>query len=234
MPKFLKDILEWCGHAQTLQSIIGAAKWPAGAAMLTGLTGYLQEMPYMWIIMASALVFMGIAVGITYVDYYKNSKSPRNKIRYIGTMVNYDLIELNRHGNKANKKLAKNNVILTRQIDKVQIGVQLRNDATFPISVILFSAKTEMEKIEPPRSDYPKKPIVLLSGNTLQMMDVPIPMGGIECKKLEGRMELVIKYGLKGKENEVLEFKGRIDAMMLPAGFINGIYTSWDSEQIGT
>lgn len=198
----------------------------------TGL-GVWQEIPYMWVLVGASLVFMGIAVGITYVDYYKNSKSPLNKIRYVGTIVNYDLIELNRHANKAKDKLGKNNIVLTRQINDVQIGVQLRNDATFPISVILFSAKTEMEKLKPRGYDYPKDPVILLPGNTLQTMDIPIAMGGIECKKLEGRMEIIIKYGFKGKENNTLEFKGRIDAMMLPVGFINGIYTSWDSEQIG-
>lgn len=86
-------LLSFVPRGQTVQFLL-AIKWPAGFAMLTTDVGFWQTLPYMWIIMAASLVFMGIAVGICYIDHYKNSKSPLHKIQFTGTVARHELVAL--------------------------------------------------------------------------------------------------------------------------------------------
>lgn len=226
-----RSFLDWIGRWQILQGIF-SAKWATGAAMLTAASGYLGDLPLMWILMASALVFMAISVALVQTDYNREIKTPLNKLRYTNTLVNYELVPLNRRTARAKDKLSEQNKGLLRHIDKVQIGVSLRNIANFPISVILENAETKMEGKEPPREKYPKKPTILLPGNTLWISDAAIPMENIPCEKLEGEMKIKIRYGLQGKENFSLDFNGKVEALMQPVGFVTNIYTTWDSEQV--
>jgi hypothetical protein len=110
--------------------------------------------------------------------------------------------------------------------------VALHNSARFPVSVILVSAETEIEEEKPPRGTFPRTPTIILPGNTVFVMDDPIDMKGHPCEKLEGHMDLHIKYGLPGKEKLELHFAGRVDALMRPEGFLNQVYTHWDSDLV--
>lgn len=226
-------LVDWIGRFQMVQAF-AAAKWPAGLAMLIFGVGVAQGQPYMWILMATSLGFMGIAVGFVYVNAWREKNSPLNKIHYSGTLVNYDLVPPNT-AQALLKKSTKQNIAHTRKLDKTQVGVALQNYAAFPISIILASAETKMEGKKPPRPEtpYPRPPVMLLPGNTVMMMDDPIAMEGLECQKLEGEMKLKIKYGFLGKEIYELNFAGRVEAMMRPEGFITGTYTHWESAQIG-
>jgi hypothetical protein len=78
----------------------------------------------------------------------------------------------------------------------------------------------------------PKQPTVILPGSTVFVTDDAIDMDGHPCEKLEGHMDLTIKYGRPGKEKYTLHFAGRVEAMMAQEGFVNQVYTHWDSELI--
>lgn len=228
----LKQFIDFIGRIQVVQSIIGFIKpfiWPWVYAMLIGAAGYYTHFPLVWVLMATAMAFAGVAVGIVYADAYRDRHSPLNKIRYAGTITNYDLTPLNRKGRQASKAGAPP----IRTLAKTQIGVALFNSAHFPISVILENAKTEMEELEPPRSEYPRPPVLIVPGNSVFVMDDPIDMEGHPCEKLEGRMNLKIRYGLPGKEKYELNFAGRVEALMRPEGFLSGNYTHWDAAQAG-
>lgn len=228
--RWLRSVLDWVGRFQIVQSGLGFIKpfiWPWVLALLTGAAGYGGHQPAMWILMAAALVFMAVAVGIFFADTFRNRKSPMNKLLYAGTQVNYDLKPLARQGRRA----AATGAIQARTLDKTQIGVAMHNSAPFPISVILDHAETDMEGMKPPRSLFPRKPTVVVPGNTVWIMDDPISMDGHLCEKLEGHMDLVLRYGLPGKEKFWLRFRGRVEAMMRPEGFLSGHYTYWDEDQ---
>lgn len=230
MGKWFKNILDWVGRWQVLQQLLALIKpfvWPWIFAVLTAAAGYVGHQPLMWILMASGLAFMGVSVGVFFADTYRQRKTPVNKLLYAGTQVNYDLKDLPRSARRA----AATGAVQARTLDKIQIGVSLHNSGPFPISAILENAETEMEGMKPGRSLFPRQPTIIGPANTYLIMDDPIPMDGHICEKLEGKMDLVVRYGLPGKENNVLRFKGRVEALMRPDGFLNGTYTHWDSDQ---
>jgi hypothetical protein len=229
--RWLKSLIDWLGRWQVVQSVAAFVKpfvWPWLLAMLTGLTGYFGGQPWMWVLMASALAFMGTIVGIFYAGIYRDRNSPVNKVLYMGTQVNYDLTPLPRKSRRAQATGA----APARTIDKIQIGVALHNSARFPIEVTLHTAETEMEGERPPRTMFPKQPSIVLPSNTVFIMDDPIDMDGHPCEKLEGHMALTVKYGIPGKEKHELQFNGRVEALMRPEGFIPQVYTHWDSELV--
>jgi hypothetical protein len=201
--------------------------WPWIAAVLIGAAGYYGHQPIMWVLMAVALGFMGVSVGFFFVDSYRQRKSPLNKFLYAGTVFNYDLKPMARQARRA----AATGVVQARLLDKAQVGVFMHNSAPFPISANVEFADTEIEGIKPPRSLFPRQSVTILPGNTVIMADDPIPMDGHPCEKLEGRMNLTIKYGFAGKQKYELHFRGRVEAMMRPEGFLQGTYTHWDPEQ---
>lgn len=96
---WFKNLLDWIGRWQLLQAGWLFAKpflLPLMLAAAAGGAGWLGHLPVMWIIMAAALTFMGVVVGIFFGGAYRERTSPVNKILYTGTQVNYDLTPLPR------------------------------------------------------------------------------------------------------------------------------------------
>jgi hypothetical protein len=229
MGKAIRSFIDAIGRWQIVQSLVVFIKpfvWPWILALLTAGAGYWGHQPLMWVLMASALAFMGTIVGIFFAGTYRDRITPANKILYLGTQVNYDLVALTRHGRRAQTTGA----IPARTLSKTQIGVVLQNSAGFPIEAHMESAETMMEGLAPPRSMFPKQPVVILPGNSMMFLDDPIDMDGHVCEKLEGHMKISVKYGLPGRRKFELHFNGRVEALMRPEGFIQGTYTHWDSE----
>jgi hypothetical protein len=228
--RWLKDLLDWIGRWQVVQSVIAFIKpfvWPWIFAVLTAGAGYIGDQPAMWIVMASSLAFMGVGVGVFFSSTYRDRNSPLNKLLYAGTAFNYDLKPMERRARRA----AATGAVQARLLEKTQIGVFIHNAAPFPISAMLESAGTEVEGLTPPRSLFPRKPVIITPGNTVIMSDDPISMDGHVCEKLEGKMDIRIRYGFPGNEKYSLQFKGRVEALMVPEGFLQGTYTHWDSDQ---
>jgi hypothetical protein len=48
-------------------------------------------------------------------------------------------------------------------------------------------------------------------------------MKNYPCQRLNGNIDLKIKYGVPGKERYVLEIKGTVDIVMEEHGFVSGI-----------
>ena len=194
-------------------------------AVTAGGAGWIGHMPLMWIIMAAALTFMGTMVGIFFSGTYRDRISPEHKVLYQGTHVGVDLTELPRKARRAQATGA----VPARTIEKIQIGIYLQNAARFPISVLLENAETEVEEETPPRSMFPKRPTIIVPGNTVFVVDDAIPMHGHVCERLEGRMKLKLLYGMPGREKYSLYFAARLDIVMYPNGVMQQVLTNWDS-----
>ena len=118
--------------------------------------------------MAVALTFMAVITGMFFLRYYAAMITPTHKILYAGTVVNFELHPLNRLSRRAS---AATNKPIHRALDKMQVGVALQNSASFPISVLLAEANTEMDGRKPPRSLFPKKPVLVFQGNVVTITD---------------------------------------------------------------
>lgn len=163
---------------------------------------------------------------MVFAQNYAFTITPAHKLRYAGTVINQDLHPLNRQSRRAESSSGK---IVPRTIDKIQIGIQLHNTANFPISLYLESADTEMEGNKPPRGIFPKPPITVFPGNVVMVIDDPIDMKQAKCEKIEGRMLMKVRYGLRGKEVNDLTFDAKIEVLIREDGYIHGNYTHWNA-----
>jgi hypothetical protein len=230
--KPITSALDWIGRYQVVQSLL-AVKWPAGLALLAAMSGYVGHAPLMWIVMATAMTFMAGIVAIFFSNQYSQNRTPAHKLRYNGTLTNCSVMPLNRKSKRAAQSVTGDTQsVVQRHIDKIQIGVSLFNSAPFPIFVHIEHAETEMESKTPPRTKYPKDSVEILPGNVVFMTDQPISMDGHPCERIEGKMDIIVKYGRKNDEKYELRFKGKVEALIRPDGFLQGNYTHWDSQQI--
>ena len=110
-----------------------------------------------------------------------------------------------------------------RTLDKVQVGVEITNNAFFPISCFLESADTEIEGEKPPRSNFPKPAAICQPGASIRVLDDAIPMDEFPCQRLSGKMDMLIKYGTPGNETFELRIKGTLDVLMESYGQVNAV-----------
>jgi len=233
--------LEWFSRIHAVHVIVHSEfvkTWllPLMSASITGLSGYYQNSPLMWICLATAGTFMMITITLLASTAYKQFHDPANKLLYNATIFNFDLdsISHNRKARRANPIRQQGNATIylrppERTLLRGQLGIQVVNSANFPISIILEAAETEIEGNTPPRHKYPRPAVTALPGIPITVCDLPIPLNGRRCDTLQGKLYMTIRYGLPGKENYKLEIRARrVDIMLSPNGFLSGVNTSWE------
>ena len=92
------------------------------------------------------------------------------------------------------------------------------------MSLIVFSAETKIEELEPPRDKYPKRPVIIQPGATMWVHDKAIELNEMICDNLDGMMDITVKYGLPGKENFEIRQKGTVEIFMEQYGHFKGLY----------
>jgi len=232
MLKRVQKVLEWIGHIETIHTIIQAEFfrtlfWPTVATVTTALSGWLGGVPLMWIVMATALTFMAVSAGMLTASMYLERKNPLNKLQITKTLFNYDLVPItppNRHQERATPKRGTPAVPAFRHFVHGQLGIEILNRASFPISIIVEDAQTEIEGVEPPRVKYPRPPTIIHPHTTMWVHDGRIDMKNSVCDDLDGKMDIKIKYGLPGEEQFDLTQKGTVEVFMEPFGYLKGVY----------
>lgn len=196
--------------------------------MITAASGYWGQFPLMWILMATAVAFMAATQSLLRSSEYRERKNPLNKIIFVQTAFNLDLVVDTGLNRKQRRSQQPGTITLpARHIEKAQLGVELRNDATFPISMFLESADSTLMDFTPPRSHFPKPPTILYPGLVVRVVDDPIDMGGIAAQNLSGTLKMKIRYGLPGKERFEMNFNATAEIHIQPFGIITGINTQW-------
>jgi hypothetical protein len=214
MSKFMAAI-GLVGFVQTLQGIWQAV-WPYlpivwGA--VTGGAGFVTGVPLMQIMVYSAAGAAFVFMAILFASLQLERKNPENKLTVVGPMVGIDYVK-QKSSNAA------------RRIERAQWMFAIRNDAPFPISIIIESAETEIEELKPPRAKYPKSPVLLGARGLLNIMDDPIDLRGRQCGNFVGEADFTVKYGYPGKERFVLRIKGAMLAAMLANGGVTSVTLS--------
>jgi hypothetical protein len=230
---------EWASRAEVLSTIIHSEfvrNWlvPVAGTMLTGGSGILGGQPLMWAFVASSIVFMTLMLGMAASLAVRERNSPQNKL-IAKAIINRDLTprESPLLGNRKQRRaqhglqtmLSSTQVTLgvNRTLDKVQVGIEVTNNAHFPISVILESADTEIETEKPPRSHFPKPSAICPAGTSIRIMDDAITMDEFPCQRLTGKMDMLVKYGNPGNEIFEMHVKGSLDISLEPYGQVNSI-----------
>jgi hypothetical protein len=223
------------GHVLVSTEFAQTVLAPAVMTAATGTAGYLGGIPAMWIIMASSITFAVIVMGLLFISIYRERESAEGKLRFTSTVFQYDLIPFkpNRPQRRAaGQQYGVKAIILEpsiRHIENGQLGVEVFNGGTFPLSVILEAADTAIENKTPPRVQYPKPASLLLPGLPARICDERISLNSMECRRLEGRCYMSIRYGRPGKERYRLDLRlKKVDIHLQPNGMYAGNYTEWE------
>jgi len=110
---------------------------------------------------------------------------------------------------------------VNRTLEKGQLGLELFNTSTKPLSVFLHSATTTIEGNLPPRSQFPKGPFTVVPGQRLRLVDDAIEMDKHPCGSLLGEIDMVVKYGALGRERFELRMVAKIRIIMESYGFVS-------------
>jgi len=234
MWKKIAKLFEWIGHAETIHTIAQAEffrtlLWPTAIAVVTGAAGILGHIPLMWVMMATALAFMGASQGVLSASTYLERKNPAHKLQVLRTLFNYDLVPITGPNRKQRRAATKEGgapaVPAFRHLVKGQLGIELWNRSSFPISVVVTEGETEIEGLKPPRVKYPKQPVIIQPGTTFWVHDEPIEFeNNTVCDNFDGSIDLKINYGLPGKEHFEMQHKGTVEIFMEPYGLLKQVY----------
>jgi hypothetical protein len=233
----IRVVWEWLGHLHLLGWLIGSefvrtALLPTVISVMAAISGYMQGVPVMWIFVGTSLVFMAVTQALLRGDEYRERKNPLNKLTWAGTHVTAELDVAAGMSLFGLQQLQPNMMVpgVPRNLEKGQIAVELKNNATFPISCFLESAATELQGITPPRSQFPKAPVLIGPGSAVRLADDAIifhkPM---PCGRMAGKMDITIRYGLPGRERHQLRYVATLDIPMENWGFIPMVVTAWSS-----
>ena len=219
---FWLRLLEWTGHAEAIHAIAQAEfvrtlLLPLVTAMATGTAGILGHIPLMWVFMATAVAFAGAAVGILSASTYLERKNPAHKLTVIKNLFNFELVPITgpsrKHRRAATAQGGAPAVPAFRHFVKGQLGFEVWNRSSFPMSIIVIAAETEIEGLKPPRAKYPKPPVIIQPSTTMWVHDDAIDLDNMLCDNLDGAMDITVKYGLPGKEHFEIHQKGTVEIL---------------------
>lgn len=231
--------LEWTGHAEAIHALVTAdfvtrLVWPTVATVLGATSGWFGGIPLMWIIVGSTLIFMAVTQSLLRMDEYRERKNPAHKLAVVRTLFNFELVPISPPNRKHRRSAAAQGgapaVPAVRHFVKGQLGFEVWNRSSFPISLIVMAAKTKIEDNEPPRADYPNKAIIIQPSTTMWVHDKPIDLEDMICDNLDGSMDILIRYGLPGDERFEIHQKGTVEIFMEQYGHFKGLYFHPDPE----
>jgi hypothetical protein len=202
----------------------------------------------MWILVAMSIVFAAVMAGVMMVSFYVERRSPQNKLQTVVAfscdltpaatqpMLPFSANRAQRRAQKATGEVIKLSSTqihpsVPRTLDKAQLGLDVVNMGNYPISCILFSATTEIEEFEPPRSKFPKNPYLIPArGGRIRLSDNAIDMEQHTCGRLLGKMDVVLKYGYPGKEIYEIHTECKVNMIMEHHGFLSQIIADFTKQ----
>jgi hypothetical protein len=161
---------------------------------LTIVAGYLQSVPWMYIIVAVTFVFASAAAGALRLSELWARMTAQNKLALQQILPAADFIR--------DKKTGK-----IKNIEKVQICIVLQNNAHFPISYIVDKLATSFEgmmNVRPNRETLGADIPPFWSDG---IRDAPIDAKQTLITKniFEGHIKFTLRYGLPGNEKHPME-----------------------------
>jgi hypothetical protein len=198
------------------------------ATVIAATSGWFGGIQIMWIMVGSALIFMAVVQSLLRADEYRERKNPAYKLMVLKTLFNFELAPVpgpnRKHRKAATAQGGAPAVPAFRNFIKAQLGIEVWNRSSFPISLIVANAETEIEGLKPPRAKYPKKAVIIQPGTTMWVHDDPIDLDNMLCDNLDGNIDITLKYGLPGKEKFDIRQKGTVEVFMESYGFYKGLY----------
>ena len=155
---------------------------PAAAAFVTAVSGYLQSLQWMYILVGASLVFMSVGLGLVGYRLFVQLMDPEHKLKFCRPKV-------------------------SRGEDAVVVAAELRNDATFPIDVRIEELRTTVAgRTTRANRTMTNREFTLSPGDMTDYSDAVIDIGGITSDILESTFEISITYGRQnGRKYKIIK-----------------------------
>jgi hypothetical protein len=161
---------------------------------MTVLAGYLQSVPWMYVIVAATFVFACAAAGALRLSEFRARITAQNKLGLPQILPAANFIR--------DKKTGK-----IKSIEKVQICMVLQNNAHFPMSYLVDELSTSFEGIvnARPNRDTRGADIPPLSQGWYRDTPIDVKQMAITKQIFEGHIKFKLRYGLPGNERHLME-----------------------------
>jgi len=170
--------------------------------------GLVEQVPIFWIMGALPLVLAAFFTLFLRVGQWRERKDPRNKFKFVSPHLGTQFLPKQQNE--------------VPRVSILQLGTVMRNDASFPISLIFENAETSIGRLRPPRGAFPRPPRRVDPGEVVASVDDPIAMNGTPCgQRLFGHMHIKVRYGYPGKEIYPLEIMGSVEIELTEDGKVH-------------
>jgi hypothetical protein len=179
------------GAHMAMQAILWSLPFLLSA--LTVVVGYLQVVPWLYVIVAAAFVFAAVATGALRISEFWARITAQNKLMcQILPAANFI----------RDKKTGK-----IKSIEKVQICIVLQNNDHFPISYIVDELATSFEGMvnSRPQRDVSGADIAPSSQGWYRDAMIDVKQMPITKQIYEGHIKFKLRYGLPGNEKHPME-----------------------------
>ena len=169
----------WAARVQYLYALF---TWPGLTAMLAAISGYLSGIPVMWVVMASAITFAAMAHGMLRFNEWRARTAIEYKFDVMGLFHRQDCT-----WNKAGKPT---------KVEKINIGIQLMNRASFPIQYRFDAFRVIIEgRVANAETMLNKVLTIPASVGGLSHPDA-VDVSDLKTLDLKGRVEIEVSYGV--------------------------------------
>ncbi len=162
---------------------------PLGAPVVTVAIGYASGLPWFWIWLGALAAFAFISTGLLRFDEWLVRRRVEGKL----SLSTPGMMPFQKQG--------------------YAIGVQMYNNAEFPIEVELIELRTQINHKLPSKKRVGNNLLIVNSKNYAWFYDNPIELEAPKPGTIEGTLEAKLRYGLVGsKRKYALEEKKQITA----------------------
>jgi hypothetical protein len=168
--------------------------WPLIAPAAAIAAGYVQGVPWIYVVVAAAVTFGAGATGALRFSELRVRMTPINKLAFTLVTFSADFVRDKKTGQ-------------IRALEKAQIGLQLQNTAHFGISYLIEDMQTSFEGMINQKPERPFRWTEVPPGSFAVYRDAPIDTKNLPLDKAsyEGSLKFKIRYGYPDNEKHVID-----------------------------
>lgn len=174
----IKFLIDQLGTLQTLHSLLSA---PAVLAMLTALSGYLGNVPTMWIIFAATGVFAFTAHGLLRGSEFSHRMRVDGKLDFVNPQLTLEC-----DWGDDGKPI---------RVARINLGIQLINRAYFPLKYTIKSLNSVVEGRAAVSEAIENKNMTIAASTVSATVPDRISIADLNKLDLKGRLDFEVHYG---------------------------------------
>ncbi len=173
-------------------------------AIATVVAGYLQLLPWPYILVTATFVFAATATGLLRLSELRARSTAVNKMSFQGIALASE-IDKDRNGRP-------------KTISRAQLGVVLHNAAHFPMSYYIEEIETSFESMVNTNPDRKFRGSVVPANSSVVFRDASIECKNIPTNKsyYDGYIKVKVRYGIPGWDKHYIEQNSNVNLAIDP------------------